>query len=81
LREIIGLGTLFSQAQLMFGESARSMTITFVDAYSGFLIAVLPPGAFLGLGLLIAVKNMIDKRRQRKTTSVLSSAEAATTTG
>ena len=81
LREIIGLGTLFSQAQLMFGESARSMTITFVDAYSGFLIAVLPPGAFLGLGLLIAVKNMIDKRRQRKTASVLSSAEAATTTG
>jgi electron transport complex protein RnfE len=81
LREIIGQGTLFSQAQLMFGESARSMTITFVDAYSGFLIAVLPPGAFLGLGLLIAVKNMIDKRRQRKTTSVLSSAEAATTTG
>ena len=81
LREIIGLGTLFSQAQLMFGESARSMTITFVDAYSGFLIAVLPPGAFLGLGLLIAVKNMIDKRRQRKTTSVLTSAEAATTTG
>ena len=81
LREIIGLGTLFSQAQLMFGESARSMTITFVDAYSGFLIAVLPPGAFLGLGLLIAVKNMIDKRRQRKTASVPSSAEAATTTG
>jgi len=81
MREIIGLGTLFSQAQLMFGEGARSMTITFVDAYSGFLIAVLPPGAFLGLGLLIAVKNMIDKRRQRKTTSVLSSAEAATTTG
>ena len=81
LREIIGLGTLFSQAQLMFGESARSMTITFVDAYSGFLIAVLPPGAFLGLGLLIAAKNVIDKRRQRKTASVPSSAEAATTTG
>ena len=81
LREIIGQGTLFSQAQLMFGESARSMTITFVDAYSGFLIAVLPPGAFLGLGLLIAVKNIIDKRRQRKTTSVHTSAEAATTTG
>lgn len=81
LREIIGLGTLFSQAQLMFGESARSMTITFVDAYSGFLIAVLPPGAFLGLGLLIAAKNMVDKRRQRKTASVPSSAEAATTTG
>ena len=82
LREIIGLGTLFSQAQLMFGESARSMTITFVDAYSGFLIAVLPPGAFIGLGLLIALKNIIDKRLQRKTIpSVVTSAEPASTTG
>jgi electron transport complex protein RnfE len=65
LREIIGQGTLFSQAQLMFGEAARSMTITFVDGYGGFLIAVLPPGAFIGLGLLIALKNIIDKRLER----------------
>jgi electron transport complex protein RnfE len=64
LREIIGHGTLFSQAHLMFGEAARSMTIHFVDSYQGFLLAVLPPGAFIGLGLLIAMKNVIDKRRE-----------------
>ena len=64
LREIIGYGTLFSQAHLMFGEAARSMTIHFVDSYQGFLLAVLPPGAFIGLGLLIAMKNVIDKRRE-----------------
>jgi electron transport complex protein RnfE len=81
LREIIGHGTLFSQAQLMFGEAARSMTITFSDAYSGFLIAVLPPGAFIGLGLLIALKNIIDKRRERKTAPSVSSAEAIGTEG
>jgi electron transport complex protein RnfE len=81
LREIIGHGTLFSQAQLMFGEAARSMTITFSDAYSGFLIAVLPPGAFIGLGLLIALKNIIDKRRERKTAPSVSSAEAVGTAG
>jgi electron transport complex protein RnfE len=81
LREIIGHGTLFSQAQLMFGEAARSLTITFSDAYSGFLIAVLPPGAFIGLGLLIALKNIIDKRRERKTAPSVSSAEAVGTAG
>jgi electron transport complex protein RnfE len=66
LREIIGHGTLFSQAHLMFGEAARSMTFVFVEDYSGFLLAILPPGAFIGLGLLIAVKNLIDKRLQGK---------------
>jgi electron transport complex protein RnfE len=81
LREIIGQGTLFSQAHLMFGEAARSMTITFVDAYSGFLIAVLPPGAFIGLGLLIALKNIIDKRLESKTVPSVSSTEPARSTG
>ncbi len=81
LREIVGQGTLFSQAQLMFGEAARSMTITFSDSYSGFLIAVLPPGAFIGLGLLIALKNVIDRRLERKAASSLSGAKAASTAG
>lgn len=67
MREIIGHGTMFSQAHLMFGEAARSMTIHFVDSYHGFLLAVLPPGAFIGLGLLIAMKNVIDKRKEVRT--------------
>ncbi len=66
LREIIGHGTLFSHAHMMFGEAARSMTIQFVDSYHGFLLAVLPPGAFIGLGLLIAMKNAIDKRKETR---------------
>ncbi len=70
LREIISQGTLFSQAHLMFGDAARSMTIVIVDDYSGFLLAALPPGAFIGLGLLVAVKNIIDQRS--KTSAVLS---------
>ncbi len=67
LREIIGKGTLFSQADLMFGEAGRSLTLTFAEDYSGFLLAVLPPGAFIGLGLLIALKNIIDKQLTEKT--------------
>ncbi len=80
LREIIGHGTLFSQAHLMFGEAARSMTLVFVEDYSGFLLAVLPPGAFIGLGLLIAVKNIIDNRLQGKAAEKIATAEAVQAT-
>jgi len=62
LREVLGYGTLFAQANLMFGEAAQWMTITVFEDYRGFLLAVLPPGAFFCLGLLIALKNAIDKR-------------------
>lgn len=71
LREIIGQGTLFAQAHLMFGEAARILTITLIDDYSGFLLAILPPGAFIGLGLLIALKNAIDNRKRQIQTSAL----------
>ena len=67
MREIIGSGTLLSGAHLMFGESARSWVIHFNANYEGFLLAIMPPGAFIGLGLIIAVKNVIDRRiAQRK---------------
>lgn len=56
MRELLGQGTLFSQAHLMFGEGARGLTITVIDNYRGFLIAILPPGAFIGLGLIVALK-------------------------
>lgn len=65
LRELVGQGTLLSQAQLMFGPEARGWTLTVWEEYRGFLLAILPPGAFMGLGLLIAGKNLIDGRRER----------------
>lgn len=66
LREALGQGTLFADSHLMFGDVAISWTITLVDDYQGFLLAILPPGAFIGMGLLIALKNAIDKRSQHK---------------
>jgi len=66
LREGLGFGTLFAHAQLMFGDVARGWTITLFDHYRGYLLAILPPGAFLGLGFIIAVKNIIDKRLAEK---------------
>ena len=62
MREIIGNGTLFDGMHLMFGEAAKAMTLTIIPDYKGFLLAILPPGAFIGLGLLLAGKNIIDHR-------------------
>lgn len=66
LREVIGAGTLFAQADLMFGESAKAWKIIVIDDYAGMLLAILPPGAFIGLGFLIAIKNVIDTKLQQK---------------
>ncbi len=66
IREILGKGTLLSQAHLMFGERAHALTITVFDDYGGWLLAVLPPGAFIGLGCLIALKNVIDRWRAER---------------
>lgn len=62
LRELVGNGTLLSQAHLMFGEAAKGWTISLGADFKGMLLAALPPGAFIGLGFLVALKNMIDKR-------------------
>ena len=80
MREILGSGTLFAQAHLMFGESARWMTITVIENYRGFLLAILPPGAFIGLGILIAVKNIIDNRIAKKQAQPLTLTEEAKAT-
>ena len=72
MREILGLGTLFSGAELLFGEAASSLTIQLYQTDANFLLAILPPGAFIGLGLIIAAKNMIDhviEQRANKNTS------------
>jgi electron transport complex protein RnfE len=68
MREIIGFGTLFSHADLMFGDAAKALTLVFNDEYGGFLLAVLPPGAFFGLALLIVAKNITGARATQKTT-------------
>ena len=62
MRELIGSGTLLSDASVMFGSIAENWTITVFHDYKGFLLAILPPGAFLGLGFLIAFKNIVDKK-------------------
>jgi electron transport complex protein RnfE len=65
----------------MFGEMARGWTIEIAN-YKGALLAILPPGAFMGLGSIIAVKNYIDKLRKervRKEVAVGDDGEVAAT--
>jgi electron transport complex protein RnfE len=65
-REIIGTGRLFNGAEQMLGAGAAHWAVQIIPDYPGFLLAILPPGAFIGLGLLIALKNLIDARHARK---------------
>jgi electron transport complex protein RnfE len=65
IREFLGQGTLFYQAHLLLGEGARGFGLDLGDGFQGALLAILPPGAFIGLGFLIALKNVIDKRAAR----------------
>lgn len=75
-RELIGQGTLFAGAHMMFGEGARAIELQLLDG--GFLLALLPPGAFLGLGLMVAAKNLVDARLQRRRSAApAASADAA----
>ncbi|MSP86423.1 MAG: electron transport complex subunit E [Methylotenera sp.] len=70
MREIIGKGTLFSGLDLVFGVEAKQLVLTVIPDYHGFLLAVLPPGAFLGLGTLIAVRNWVEIRKTAKTNTL-----------
>ncbi len=64
LRELAGTGALFADMDLLFGPAAESWQITVFEDYQSFLLAILPPGAFIFTGLIIAVKNIIDARMQ-----------------
>ncbi len=67
IREILGAGTLFADMQLLFGEGARDWKLNILgENYPGFLIAILPPGAFLVTGFLIAIKNAIDSHIEKR---------------
>jgi len=66
LRELVGQGTLFHQAHLLLGDAARGLGLNLGPDFQGALFAILPPGAFIGLGLLIAVKNGLDRRATRR---------------
>ena len=60
IREVLGSGTLFANASLMFGQVFSSIELTIIPNYRGFLLMILPPGAFIVLGFLMAGKRILD---------------------
>ena len=63
---MIGNGTLFDGADLLLGSWASALRIEIFQFDNSFLLALLPPGAFIGVGLLIALKNIIDKQLEAR---------------
>ena len=70
LRELIGSGTLFSGIDLVI-PGAQALQLLPAD-YPGLLLAILPPGAFIVLGCIIAAKNWIDARQADRAISAAS---------
>lgn len=66
IREVLGQGTLFDGAELLLGDWASSLKITVMHVDTKFLLAILPPGAFITMGFLIAIKNAIDNNISAK---------------
>ncbi|MGL6002126.1 MAG: electron transport complex subunit E [Plesiomonas sp.] len=72
LREIIGKGTLFDGADLLLGSWATVLRIDILHLDSSFLLAILPPGAFIGLGFMLAGKYLIDQKIKARSSSAAS---------
>lgn len=64
IREFVGQGTLLSGIEMII-PGAHPLQILPED-YPGFLIAILPPGAFFVLGLMIAARNWLDHRANER---------------
>ncbi len=66
VRELLASGALFADMDLLFGPDASSWRIVLWPDYQPFLLAALPPAAFILTGLLIALKNLVDTHLQRR---------------
>jgi electron transport complex protein RnfE len=76
VRELVGAGTLFSQASLLLGPKFAFMEITVLPNYGGVLMMILPPAGFLMLGLLLAAKRAMEARLEKAAASEPSPAAA-----
>jgi electron transport complex protein RnfE len=70
-RELIGQGSIMSRLDMLLGGEPMS-GLVLVD--SGFLLAILPPGAFITLGLFVAAKNALDRRKHQTNRPISSNA-------
>ncbi|TPG53587.1 electron transport complex subunit E [Ewingella americana] len=78
MREILGSGVLFNGADLLLGSWAKVLRVEVIHLDNPFLLAMLPPGAFIGLGLLLAGKYLIDQRQKAKQAAKIQAAQQET---
>jgi len=62
-RELAGRGSLLQDAGLLFGQGAGVLDVKVLRVDRGFLLGMLPPGAFISLGLLLALRNWFARKR------------------
>ena len=60
VRELLGTGAVLANMDLLLGPMAQDWTLVVAADYTGLLLAILPPGAFIITGRMIAAKNRID---------------------
>jgi electron transport complex protein RnfE len=64
IREFVGQGTLFSGIEMIVPSLSAIQVLP--EDYPGFLVVMLPPGAFFVLGLMIAGRNWLDARANER---------------
>lgn len=65
-RELVGRGSLLNGAGALLATWAERFEVKVFSVDMGFLLAMLPPGAFISLGLLIAARNWLARRAPRQ---------------
>ncbi|MCX8087359.1 MAG: electron transport complex subunit E [Rhodocyclaceae bacterium] len=78
IREFIGQGTLFAGIEMILPGTQALQLLP--EDYPGFLLALLPPGAFFVLGLLIAGRNWLEWRANERAKARLKALQAASST-
>lgn len=75
IREFVGQGTLFAGIEMVI-PGATSLQILPED-YPGFLLAILPPGAFFVLGVMVAGRNWLEYRANERAKARMRMQQAA----
>jgi electron transport complex protein RnfE len=88
IRETLGTGSIFNNMQLLFGGVAVDWKLNLLgNSYPGVVLALLPPGAFIVVGFLMAGKNVVDLQLKKHadaktgTTEIIKGSKRVRTTG
>ena len=64
LRELLGHGGLLTDIDVLIGTAGQEPASGSLSQQDGLLLAILPPGAFIGLAILIALRHSLVSKKQ-----------------